>query len=78
MKQQTKITRAHGKNTSELVNLLALTKGHVPQLGVVAQQPPMLSHQRGVNFVLPAIHGLARSKVRSKLWSFEPAAAQPA
>ena len=50
------------ENTSEPANLLALAEGHVPQLGVVAKQPPMLSHQRGVHLVLPAIHGLARVK----------------
>ena len=66
------------KSTSELANLLALADGRGPQQGVVAKQPLVLSHQRGVNFILPAIHGLARLKARSKLWSFELAAAQPA
>ena len=48
---------------------MALADGHGPQLGVVAKQPPMLIHQRGVDLVLPTVHGLERA--RSRIRNFE-------
>ena len=38
-----------------------------PQPGVVAKQPAMLVHQRGMNLVLPAVHGLSRASLNQNL-----------
>ena len=65
-RQQTKKQQREGKSTSEPANLLALADGHGPQLGVVAKEPPMLIHQRGMNLILLAIHGLNKNKVKTR------------